>query len=250
MDQLAPSFRAQPALGRLLPAAEPSIEVRSLSKTFSARSGDVHAVRDASFSVSRGEFVAIMGPSGSGKSTLLRIVGALDVPSSGNVAIEGVDLSELDACALAALRRRTIGYVFQEYNLLTGLTSMENVAAPLELDGMRSAAARAIALEHLDAVGLADRYARFPDDLSGGERQRVAIARALVGDRRVVLADEPTGSLDSETGESIVGVLRSITERRLAVVIVTHDAAVADQADRIMHMSDGVLTADRPGTSR
>lgn len=180
---------------------------------------------------------------------MLRIVGALDVASTGSVAIGGVDLSELGGGELAALRRRTIGYVFQEYNLVTALTSLENVAAPLELDGMKPAAARAIAAEHLDAVGLADKYACFPDDLSGGERQRVAIARALVGDRRVVLADEPTGALDSETGESIVEMLRSIADRGLAVVMVTHDAAVAAHADRVMHMGDGVLTADRPGVS-
>lgn len=238
----------------LEPAADPpptpprfAIEVRSLEKAFSTGSGEVHAVRDASFSVEHGEFLAIMGPSGSGKSTLLRIAGALDVPSGGSVSIGGVDLSDVDVAGLAALRRRTIGYVFQEYNLLTGLTAVENVAAPLELDGMKGADARAIASEQLEAMSLGDKRDRFPDDLSGGERQRVAIARALVGDRLVVLADEPTGALDSETGESIVGVLRSIADRGLAVVMVTHDAVVASHADRIVQMSDGVLTTGRSG---
>ncbi len=201
----------------------------------------VRALGPVSFTVEAGEFVAIMGPSGSGKSTLLSLAGALDVPTGGSVSIDGRDLAGLDAGALSALRRRTIGYVFQDLNLLPGLTACENVALPLELDGVPLARARAEAEAALAAVELAALAGRFPDDLSGGERQRVAIARAFVGPRSLTLADEPTGALDSVTGERVLQLLRAQCERGLTAVLVTHDASHAAWADRILFLRDGAI---------
>jgi putative ABC transport system ATP-binding protein len=186
-----------------------------------------------------GEFVAIMGPSGSGKSTLLTIAGSLEVPTSGEIAIAGAALSAMTRNDRARLRRRTIGYVFQDFNLLAGLTAIENVALPLELDGTSARAARNVALSALDELGLADRADSYPDDLSGGERQRVAIARAVVGDRRLMLADEPTGALDTVNGEGVMRVLRAACHRGVAGIVVTHDAQLAAWADRIVFLRDG-----------
>jgi putative ABC transport system ATP-binding protein len=186
-----------------------------------------------------GELVAVMGPSGSGKSTLLQLAGGLDVASSGEVLVEGVPLSGLDAAGLASLRRRSVGYVFQELNLLPALTAAENVALPLELDGVPARAARELALRALDEVALGPAARRFPDELSGGEQQRVAIARALVGDRRLVLADEPTGALDSVTGEEVLELLRARVDAGAAAVLVTHEARSAAWADRVVFLRDG-----------
>ena len=183
--------------------------------------------------------VAIMGPSGSGKSTLLTIAGGLEAPSSGTVRLGNQQLEKLSSTELAEVRRRHIGFVFQGFNLLTGLTAVENIGAPLELDGMAPKEARRQAQEVLEAVGLGDRANAFPDDLSGGERQRVAIARGLVGDRQMLLADEPTGALDTETGASIMQLLRSACTPNRAVVVVTHDPNVAAWADRVVTLRDG-----------
>jgi putative ABC transport system ATP-binding protein len=182
-----------------------------------------------------------MGPSGSGKSTLLNLAGGLDSPSQGEVVVEGEVLGTLNRKQLARLRRRFVGYVFQDLNLLASLTAAENVALPLELDGMAVRKARKLAETALDEVGLADLAPRFPDEMSGGQQQRVAIARALVGDRRLVLADEPTGALDSQTGEAVLRLLRARVDAGAAGVLVTHEARHAAWADRVIFLRDGVV---------
>src|SRR5262245_40970694 len=181
-----------------------ALELHHVSKTYGAGPNEVHALTEIDLSVERGEFVAVMGPSGSGKSTLLTIAGSLEEPSSGRVLVDGVDLATLSAGERAMLRRRSIGYVFQDFNLLPGLTAVENVTLPLELDGVHSKAARATGLVALETLAVAQHADRYPDDLSGGERQRVAVARAIVGDRGLLLADEPTGALDSVNGEGVM----------------------------------------------
>ncbi len=210
----------------------------------------VTALDGVDLQVTAGDFVAVMGPSGSGKSTLLHLSGGLDAPTSGTVMVEGQDLGSLSAAERAALRRRHIGYVFQDFNLIPTLTAAENVALPRELDGTRRGRARVEALAALREIGLAEAADRFPDALSGGQQQRVAIARALVGDRRLVLADEPTGALDSATGESVMTLLRARADAGAAVVLVTHEARYAAWADRVIFLRDGRLVdtagADRP----
>ncbi len=201
----------------------------------------VHALRGVDLAVHAGELVTVMGPSGSGKSTLLHLAGGLDRPTTGLVSVEGRDLAGLRPADVAAVRRRSVGYVFQDLNLLPSLTALENVALPLELDGVRSRAARHQALGALDEVGVGGLSGRFPDELSGGQQQRVAIARALVGPRRLLLADEPTGALDSTTGEEVLRVLRARCEAGAAGVLVTHDARHAAWADRVVFLRDGVV---------
>jgi putative ABC transport system ATP-binding protein len=184
------------------------LELREVSKVYGSGVARVRALDDIDLSVSRGELVAIMGPSGSGKSTLLLIAGSLEHATGGEVYIEGTGLSGMTGDELAGLRRRSIGYVFQDFNLLAGLTAVENVTLPLELDGIGVRAVRAIGRRALEQLGLAERADRFPDELSGGERQRLAIARAVVGDRRLLLADEPTGALDTVNGEAVMRLVR------------------------------------------
>jgi len=202
---------------------------------------EVRALRDVSFRAGAGELVAVMGPSGSGKSTLLTLAGGLDAPTSGTVSVEGVDLATLGNAGRARMRRTSIGYVFQDFNLIPALTAVENVALPMELDGLRSRAARAAARAALEEVGIADLADRFPDHMSGGQQQRVAIARAVVGERRLILADEPTGALDSETGEDILRLLRARCDAGAAGVLVTHEARHAAWADRVVFLRDGVV---------
>jgi len=218
--------------------------LRDVSRVHGEGPTAVHALRGVSVSVVAGELVAVMGPSGSGKSTLLNLAGGLDSPSEGNVTIEGVELSGLSRRELAAVRRRSVGYVFQELNLIPALTAAENVALPRELDGTGPRAARAEALDALAEVGLEGLDRRFPDDLSGGEQQRVAIARALVGPRRLLLADEPTGALDSQNGEAILRLLRARCDRGAGGVLVTHEARHAAWADRVVFLRDGTLVDD------
>ena len=218
---------------------DPVLELRSVTRVHGSGSTAVHALRGVDLSVAPGELVAVMGPSGSGKSTLLTLAGGLDAATSGEVLVEGVPLSGLDAGGLAQLRRRAVGYVFQELNLLPALTAAENVALPLELDGVRARDARTKALRVLDELEMSDLAGRFPDDLSGGQQQRVAIARALVGDRRLVLADEPTGALDSVTGEGVLELLRARCDAGAAGVLVTHEARLAGWADRVVFLRDG-----------
>ncbi len=205
---------------------------------------EVHALRGVSLRVDRGELVAVMGPSGSGKSTLLSLAGGLDTPTSGEVVVEGETLGRMSRAALARVRRRRIGYVFQDFNLIPALTAAENVALPRELDGVPARAARAEALQALAEVDIPELGDRFPDDMSGGQQQRVAIARALIGDRSLVLADEPTGALDSETGEAVLRLLRSRVDAGAAGVLVTHEARHAAWADRVVFLRDGSLVDD------
>jgi putative ABC transport system ATP-binding protein len=226
------------------------LELRQVSKVFGSGPSEVHALREVDLAVAGGELVAVMGPSGSGKSTLLTIAGSLEEPSSGEVLVDGSALSGMTRNRRARLRRRLIGYVFQDFNLLAGLTAVENAALPLELDGVGQRAARTTGLAALEELGLADRAARYPDELSGGERQRVAIARAVVGDRHLLLADEPTGALDSINGEAVMRLLRAACKRGVAGVVVTHDAQLASWADRVVFLRDGRVvdqTAPPPG---
>src|SRR5215207_10128347 len=216
-----------------------ALELRQVSKVYGSGPTEVHALCEVDLSVERGELVAIMGPSGSGKSTLLTIAGSLEGATSGQVLVDGVDLAGISRSERARMRRRSIGYVFQDFNLLAGLTAVENVALPLELDGVGVRAARDAGLAVLEELGLAAQAGRYPDDLSGGERQRVAIARAVVGDRRVILADEPTGALDSVNGEAVMRLLRTACKRGAAGIVVTHDAQLASWADRVVFLRDG-----------
>jgi len=215
------------------------LELLHVSKIYGEGQNQVQAIQDVSLSVAAGELVAVMGPSGSGKSTLLTIAGTLEEPTSGQVLVGGAAVSKMSRADKARLRRRTIGYVFQDFNLLPGLTAVENVCLPLELDGLTARKARAIGLQALDELELTEQAERFPDELSGGERQRVAIARAVVGDRRLVLADEPSGALDSVNGEAVMRMLVTAGHRGVATVVVTHDAQLASWADRVVFIRDG-----------
>ena len=215
------------------------LEIRDVTRVHGTGPSAVTALAGVSLEVPEGRMVAVMGPSGSGKSTLLNLAGGLDSPTSGEVVVEGKVLRGLSRTALAALRRRSIGSVFQDFNLIPALTAAENVALPRELDGMPARAARRLALAALEEVGIAELADRFPDDMSGGQRQRVAIARALVGPRRLVLADEPTGALDSATGEAVLRLLRRRVDAGAAAVLVTHEARHAAWADRVVFLSDG-----------
>jgi putative ABC transport system ATP-binding protein len=220
-----------------------------VSRTHGTGSLAVHALRAVDLEVRVGELVAVMGPSGSGKSTLLNVAGGLDTPTAGTVTLAGTELSGMDAKGRARLRRRSVGYVFQDFNLVPALTAAENVSLPRELDGVSARAARAEALDALETVGVAEVADRFPDEISGGQRQRVAIARALAGPRRLVLADEPTGALDSVTGEEVMQVLRARVDAGAAGLLVTHEARFAAWADRTVFLRDGLVvdtTGSRP----
>jgi putative ABC transport system ATP-binding protein len=216
-----------------------ALELRQVAKVYGSGPSEVQALSAVDLSVERGELVAIMGPSGSGKSTLLTIAGTLEEPTSGQVLVDGVDLATLSRSNRARMRRRSIGYVFQDFNLLPGLNALENVTLPLELDGVPAKAARGTAVEAMGELHVADRADHYPDELSGGERQRVAIARAIVGERGLLLADEPTGALDSVNGEAVMRLLRAATHRGVAGVVVTHEAQLASWADRVVFLRDG-----------
>jgi putative ABC transport system ATP-binding protein len=218
------------------------LEARNLCKTYGEEETRVEALRGVDLSASRGEMAAIMGPSGSGKSTLLSLLGAVDTPTSGQVLLEDVDLSTLDDYDRTLIRRRRVGFVFQAFNLLPILTALENVALPLELDGVAAAEARKRALDALEQVNVAHRRSHLPGMLSGGEQQRVAVARALVFQPAVLLADEPTGNLDTENGRRITGLLRRLVdEQQQTIVLVTHDPEVGRLADRIIRLRDGCV---------
>ena len=241
---MTPAVQREPGMPRL--------SLRGVGRVHGEGPRAVRALGPVDLEVFAGELVAIMGPSGSGKSTLLSLAGALDGPTEGRVMIDGQDLAGASTASLAALRRRRIGFVFQDLNLLPGLTALENAALPLELDGMPLAEARAEAMMELRQVGLEELAHRFPEDLSGGERQRVAIARAFVGPRQLLLADEPTGALDSLTGESVMRLLQEQCRRGRTVLLVTHDAAHAAWADRVLFLRDGRIVdqSASPGTVR
>jgi putative ABC transport system ATP-binding protein len=215
------------------------LELHHVSRVHGSGATAVTALADVSLSVAPGELVAVMGPSGSGKSTLLNLAGGLDTPTSGEVVVDGTSLTALSARALARVRRRAVGYVFQDLNLLPALTAAENVSLPRELDGVSVREARREALDVLSRFGMAEFADVFPDDLSGGQQQRVAIARAFIGERRLLLADEPTGALDTTTGESVLRLLREQCEGGAAGVLVTHESRHAAWADRIVFLRDG-----------
>ncbi|MFI6443171.1 ABC transporter ATP-binding protein [Kitasatospora sp. NPDC050543] len=215
------------------------LHLEQVTRVHGQGASEVHALRGIDLKVHPGEFVAVMGPSGSGKSTLLTLAGGLDTPTGGRVLVEGVPLGGLSRKALAQVRRRSVGYVFQDYNLIPALTAAENISLPRELDGLSGRAARREALTALEELGIPELADRFPDDMSGGQQQRVAIARALIGDRRLVLADEPTGALDSTTGEAVLAVMRARCDAGAAAMMVTHEARHAAWADRVVFLRDG-----------
>ena len=220
--------------------SEALMSATGLSKTYRRKGKPVIALTEVSLSVQPGEFVAIVGRSGSGKSTLLSLLGGLDQPDSGEVCFGSMSLNQFTRAKAAIFRRETIGYLFQSIDLLPSLTSLENVALPAALEGAEAPKYRLEAAKLLEAVGLGEKASALPDQLSGGERQRVGIARALINHPRLILADEPTGSLDQATGEAIIALLKQTAEaQRIALIIVTHDLEIAAQADRVIHLSDG-----------
>jgi ABC-type lipoprotein export system ATPase subunit len=225
----------------------PVVSAQHLTKTYQLGDFAVHALRDVSFEIRRGEFVAIMGPSGSGKSTLMNMIGALDTPTSGDLSIDGIAIGSLDRDALATLRNRTIGFVFQQFNLLARTTALENVKLPLVYSRNPEWQAKAdeMAQQRLREVGLGERMGHVPSQLSGGQQQRVAIARALVNSPSLILADEPTGALDTETSLEIMGLFKRLTESGMTVIIVTHEPDVAAHAKRLLRVRDGRIVEDR-----
>jgi predicted ABC-type transport system involved in lysophospholipase L1 biosynthesis ATPase subunit len=227
-------------------SAEPRVVVHHLTKVYGPAALPVPALRGVSAAVAAGEFVAVTGPSGCGKSTLLHLLAGLEAPTSGTVLVNGTDLGRLDEDGRTAFRGRHIGVVFQAFNLLDILTAEENVALPLTLAGVPTAAATPRAREALGRVGLSGRAGHRPAELSGGEQQRVAVARALVADPPLILADEPTGNLDATSGRVVFDLLRGLAGGRRTVVMVTHDPAMARRADRIVRLADGAVAADPP----
>ncbi|HEX5508462.1 MAG TPA: ABC transporter ATP-binding protein [Pseudolabrys sp.] len=228
---------------------EPLISLRSVQRTFGSGPVAVTVLRDISLDIDLGDCVAVMGPSGSGKSTLMNMMGLLDQPSTGSIFIEGDDVSLLSDEDKAKLRGRKIGFVFQSYNLLPRNTAIENVTLPLVYAGVRRSHRFDRAAQALELVGMARRANHFPAQLSGGEQQRVAIARALVSDPAIILADEPTGALDSRTGAEILSLLRSLNRSGQTVVMITHDAQIAAQCERIVRLQDGEIISDAKARS-
>ncbi|GGO13831.1 macrolide ABC transporter ATP-binding protein [Microbispora rosea subsp. aerata] len=223
----------------------PAFEAIGLARSYRLDGGVmVDALRGVDLRIEQGEFVAIVGPSGSGKSTLMHLLGCLDRPTSGTLRVNGVDVATLDDSGLADLRNRTIGFVFQSFHLLARTSALDNVALPLVYRGVPRAERRERARRALEAVGLGHRLTHRPSQMSGGEQQRVAVARALVGDPRVLLADEPTGNLDTRNGEEVMGLLERLNKGGVAVVLVTHDAEVAARARRRIHVRDGRIERD------
>lgn len=223
------------------------LEFDDVVKSYGSGTTEVRALRGITLSVAPGEFVAVMGPSGCGKSTLLHLAGALETPSAGTICVAGRELAALDAAGRSELRRREVGFVFQRLNLIPALTAIENVMLPLELEGESASAARARAIEALEAMGLHMQLDRYPDDFSGGQQQRIAIARAVVGERRLLLADEPTGSLDTASGDEVIELIAALPgQHDTAVVLVTHEPRFASWADRIIFLRDGRIVDETP----
>ena len=226
------------------------LEFDDVVKSFGSGTTEVRALRGVSLSVEEGEFVAIMGPSGCGKSTLLHLAGALETPSAGSIRVGGRELAGMSAADRGELRRNDVGYVFQRLNLIPALTAIENVMLPLELDGERAREARSLAIAALEAMGLDERLDRYPDDFSGGQQQRIAIARAVVGRRRLLLADEPTGSLDTAAGDEVIELIAALpASSETAVVLVTHEPRFASWADRVVFLRDGRIVDETPAVA-
>jgi len=226
------------------------ITAQELAKSYPSGSGTLHALKGVNFTVARGEFVAVMGPSGSGKTTLMNLIGLLDRPSDGRLLIEDEDVTRLDPDRQASIRNSRIGFVFQSYNLLARSTAIENVELPLVYAGLPKHERRRRAAALLEAFGLADRLLHWPAQLSGGEQQRVAIARAMVTDPALILADEPTGALDTTTGRAVLALFQALNEQGKAIVMITHDEAVARHARRVLRLKDGRLSNDTPVANR
>jgi putative ABC transport system ATP-binding protein len=226
------------------------LEFDDVVKSYGSGTTEVRALRGVTLSVAPGEFVAVMGPSGCGKSTLLHLAGALETPSAGTICVGGRKLAELDTAGRGELRRRDVGFVFQRLNLIPALTAIENVMLPLELAGEPARSARGRAVEALDAMGLHEQLDRYPDDFSGGQQQRIAIARAVVGERQLLLADEPTGSLDTASGDEVIELIAALPERHgTAVVLVTHEPRFASWADRVVFLRDGRIVDETPAVA-
>ncbi len=226
------------------------LELDDVVKSYGSGTTEVRALRGVSLSVEEGEFVAVMGPSGCGKSTLLHLAGALETPSAGSIRVAGRALASLDAAGRSDLRRHDVGFVFQRLNLIPALTAIENVMLPMELAGEGARDARPRAIEALEAMGLHERLDRYPDDFSGGQQQRIAIARAVVGRRQLLLADEPTGSLDTASGDEVIELIAGLPARHgTAVVLVTHEPRFASWADRVVFLRDGRIVDETPAVA-
>lgn len=220
------------------------IDLKDIYKIYSDGDSEIRALDGVSLNVKEGEFIAIVGQSGSGKSTCMNIIGCLDVPTSGSYHLNGIDVSTMADDELATIRNQTLGFIFQQYNLIPKLTLLENVELPLVYRGYAPQKRKELALAALEKVGLADRYKKFPSQLSGGQQQRVSIARALAGKPKVILADEPTGALDSKTGKDVLDFLKKLNSEGTTVVMITHDNNIAAQAKRIVRIADGKIIAD------
>ncbi len=221
------------------------IELKSVKKIYRMGNVDVPALNGVSMTVNRGEFIAIMGPSGSGKSTLMNMVGCLDVPTVGNIFLDGKDIAKMSESALAQIRGRKIGFVFQKFNLLSTLTALENVTIPMMFQNIEESKRTKRAIELLKIVGLDDRAHHKPSELSGGQQQRVAMARSLANDPEVILADEPTGNLDTKTGKEVINILNTLNKEGKTIIMVTHDPDVAKFAQRIVYIKDGLINSSK-----